>query len=310
MVPHVQRRRHLHARQVGYPWYAAWDLAFHAAALTRVDPDFAKHQLVLMLKARFQHANGQIPAYEWNFGDVNPPVHAWATIFQYRMEQSMRGEGDLEFLKRAFGKLVINFTWWVNRKDRLGKSVFEGGFLGLDNIGVFDRSAELPTGGHLEQADGTAWMAMFCQNMFEIAIELAAHDPSYDDLVFKFAEHFLWIGAAMNKVGPDGMWDEADGFYYDVLRLPDGSATRLKVRSLVGLLPLCATTVVEPSQRERIPRVAKALRSASATFRSSLPVFTRLVPSTRIPPAGRLRRSSMPIACAGFSRACSTKRSF
>ena len=242
-----------------YPWYAAWDLAFHAAALTRVDPDFAKHQLVLMLKARFQHANGQIPAYEWNFGDVNPPVHAWATIFQYRMEQSMRGEGDLEFLKRAFGKLVINFTWWVNRKDRLGKSVFEGGFLGLDNIGVFDRSAELPTGGHLEQADGTAWMAMFCQNMFEIAIELAAHDPSYDDLVFKFAEHFLWIGAAMNKVGPDGMWDEADGFYYDVLRLPDGSATRLKVRSLVGLLPLCATTVVEPSQRERIPRVAKAL---------------------------------------------------
>jgi len=243
-----------------YPWYAAWDLAFHAVALTRIDPDFAKHQLSLMLKARYQHANGQIPAYEWNFGDVNPPVHAWATIFQYRMEQATRGErGDLEFLKRAFGKLVINFTWWVNRKDRLGKSVFEGGFLGLDNIGVFDRSAELPTGGHLEQADGTAWMAMFCQNMFEIAIELAAHDPSYDDLVFKFAEHFLWIGAAMNKVGHDGMWDEADGFYYDVLRLPDGSAARLKVRSLVGLLPLCATTVIEPSQRERVPRVAKAL---------------------------------------------------
>ncbi len=184
-----------------YPWYAAWDLAFHAVALTGVDPDFAKHQLNLMLKARYQHSNGQLPAYEWNFSDVNPPVHAWATLFQYRMEQARRGEGDVEFLKRAFGKLLINFTWWVNRKDRLGKSVFEGGFLGLDNIGVFDRSAELPTGGHLEQADGTAWMAMFCQNMFEIAVELAAHDPSYDDLVFKFAEHFLWIGAAMNKVG-------------------------------------------------------------------------------------------------------------
>ena len=215
-----------------------------------------------MLKPRYQHSNGQLPAYEWNFGDVNPPVHAWATLFQYRIEQAMRGEGDVDFLKRAFGKLLINFTWWVNRKDRLGKSVFEGGFLGLDNIGVFDRSAELPTGGHLEQADGTAWMAMFCQNMFEIAIELAAHDPSYDDLVFKFAEHFLWIGAALNKVGDDGMWDEEDGFYYDVLRLPDGRAARLKVRSLVGLLPLCATTVIEPWQRERVPRVVKSLAGA------------------------------------------------
>jgi hypothetical protein len=196
----------------------------------------------------------------------------------------------------------------VNRKDRLGKSVFEGGFLGLDNIGVFDRSAELPTGGHLEQADGTAWMAMFCQNMFEIAIELAAHDPSYDDLVFKFAEHFLWIGAAMNKVGHDGMWDEADGFYYDVLRLPDGSAARLKVRSLVGLLPLCATTIIEPSQRERVPRVAKALEKRFAHI-PELPASTRSVPSTRMPPAGRLRRWSMPIGCGAFSRACSTNRS-
>ncbi len=242
-----------------YPWYAAWDLAFHAVALSGVDPDFAKHQLNLMLKPRFLHSNGQLPAYEWNFSDVNPPVHAWATLFQYRMEQAQRGEGDVEFLKRAFGKLLINFTWWVNRKDRLGKSVFEGGFLGLDNIGVFDRSAELPTGGHLEQADGTAWMAMFCQNMFEIAIELAARDASYDDLVYKFAEHFLWIGIAMNKVGDDGMWDEKDGFYYDVLRLPDGTAARLKVRSLVGLLPLCATTVIEPWQRERVPRVGKSI---------------------------------------------------
>ncbi len=244
-----------------YPWYAAWDLAFHAVGMARVDPDLAKHQLTLMLKARYQHSNGQLPAYEWNFSDVNPPVHAWAVLFQFRTEQAMRGEGDVEFLKRAFGKLLINFTWWVNRKDRLGKSVFEGGFLGLDNIGVFDRSAELPTGGHLEQADGTAWMAMFCQNMCEIAIELAAHDPSYDDLVFKFAEHFLWIGTALNKVGDDGMWDEEDGFYYDVLRLPDGTATRLKVRSLVGLLPLCATTVIDPAQRERVPHIASSLIS-------------------------------------------------
>jgi len=244
-----------------YPWYAAWDLAFHAVAFAGVDPDFAKHQLNLMLKPRYLHSNGQLPAYEWNFSDVNPPVHAWATLFQYRMEQAARGKGDVEFLKRAFGKLLINFTWWVNRKDRLGKSVFEGGFLGLDNIGIFDRSAELPTGGHLEQADGTAWMAMYCQNMLEIAIELAARDPSYDDLVYKFAEHFCWIGVAMNKVGDDGMWDEEDGFYYDVLRLPDGRAARLKVRSLVGLLPLCATTVIEPWQRERVPRAVQAMQA-------------------------------------------------
>ncbi len=243
-----------------YPWYAAWDLAFHTIALSGVDPDLATHQLNLLLKPRFQHPNGQLPAYEWNFGDVNPPVHAWATLFHYRMEQATRGEGDLDFLKRAFAKLMINFTWWVNRKDRLGKSVFEGGFLGLDNIGVFDRSAELPTGGHLEQADGTAWMAMFCQNMLEIAIELALHDPSYDDLAFKFAEHFLWISTALNKVGHDGMWDEEDGFYYDVLRLPDGRATRLKVRSLVGLLPLCATTLIDPRHRERVPRLVQALQ--------------------------------------------------
>jgi hypothetical protein len=247
-----------------YPWYAAWDLAFHTVGFAAVDPDFAKHQLNLMLKARFMHSNGQLPAYEWNFGDVNPPVHAWATLFQYRIEQAQRGAGDVEFLKRAFGKLLVNFTWWVNRKDRLGKSVFEGGFLGLDNIGVFDRSAELPTGGHLEQADGTAWMAMFCLNMLEMAVEIAAHDPSYDDLAYKFAEHFLWIGAALNKVGQGGMWDEEDGFYYDVLQLPDGRAERLKVRSLVGLLPLCATTVIEPWQRERVPGVGRSLRARLA----------------------------------------------
>ncbi len=238
-----------------YPWYAAWDLAFHTIALAEVDVDFAKEQLELMLRAFYIHPSGQIPAYEWNFGDVNPPVHAWATIFLYRVEQAMRGQGDIEFIKRSFGKLLANFTWWVNRKDRFGKNVFEGGFLGLDNIGVFDRSASLPTGGHLEQADGTAWMALFCQNMLDIGVEIAAQDPSYEDLAMKFVEHFLWIGRAMNHVGPDGMWDEEDGFYYDVLRLPDGRATRLKVRSMVGLLPLCATTVIEPWQRDRLPRL-------------------------------------------------------
>ena len=243
-----------------YPWYAAWDLAFHCIALSAVDVDFAKAQLDLMLQEFFLHPSGQIPAYEWNFSDVNPPVHAWATIFLYRMEQSMRGQGDLEFLKRSFTKLLLNFSWWVNRKDRFGKNVFEGGFLGLDNIGVFDRSAPLPMGGHLEQADGTAWVSLFCQNMFEIGLELASHDSFFEDLAIKFADHFLLVAHAMNQTAKDGMWDEEDGFYYDVLRLPDGSATRLKVRSMVGLLPLCATTIIEPWQRERVPGVTKILR--------------------------------------------------
>jgi hypothetical protein len=242
-----------------YPWYAAWDLAFHTIALSTVDVDFAKEQLDLMLQEYFLHPTGQIPAYEWNFSDVNPPVHAWATIFLYRTQQALHGEGDVDFLKRSFAKLTLNFSWWVNRKDRFGKNLFEGGFLGLDNIGVFDRSAALPTGGHLEQADGTAWVALFCQNMLEIAVELAANDPMYEDMALKFADHFLWIARAMNQTGPDGMWDEEDGFYYDVLRLPDGSAKRLKVRSMVGLLPLCATTVIEPWQRERVPKVMKTM---------------------------------------------------
>ncbi len=207
-----------------------------------------------MLKNVYLHPSGQMPAYEWNFSDVNPPVHAFATLFLHRTEQALRGETDLNFLRATFNKLVTNFTWWVNRKDRFGKNVFEGGFLGLDNIGVFDRSAPLPTGGHLEQADGTAWMALFSQNMLELAIELAAHDPIYEDMVLKFAEHFHYIARAMNQSGSDGMWDEEDGFYYDLLCLPDGSATRLKVRSMVGLLPLCATTVIEEWQRERIPQ--------------------------------------------------------
>ncbi len=239
-----------------YPWYAAWDLAFHTIALSTVDPDFAKEQLNLMLREIYLHPSGQIPAYEWNFSDVNPPVHAWATLFLHRTEQALGGETDIRFLKRSFTKLMLNFTWWVNRKDRFGKNVFEGGFLGLDNIGVFDRSAPLPTGGYLEQADGTAWMSLFCQNMVELSVELAAHDPDFEDLTTKFVEHFLWIAAAINRTGDDGMWDEEDGFYYDLLRLPDGSATRLKVRSMVGLLPLCATTVIEEWQRKRVPQVA------------------------------------------------------
>jgi hypothetical protein len=238
-----------------YPWFAAWDLAFHTLALSTVDIDFAKQQLELLLNQVYQHPTGQIPAYEWNFSDVNPPVHAWATIFVYRMEQALHGKTDLDFLKRVFGKLTSNFGWWINRKDRSGRSLFEGGFLGLDNIGVFDRSAPLPTGGYLEQADGTAWVALFCQNMLEIAFELAAHDPTYQDLAANFGIEFLLIARAMNGIGPGGMWDEEDGFYYDVLRLPDGNATRLKVRSMVGLLPLCAVTAVDKRQREQTPQL-------------------------------------------------------
>ena len=231
-----------------YPWYAAWDLAFHTLPLSIVDPEFAKQQMKLMLRGVYLHPSGQMPAYEWNFSDVNPPVHAWATLFLYRTDQALHGESDTEFLKLAFNKLLLNFTWWVNRKDRFGKNVFEGGFLGLDNIGVFDRSAPLPTGGCLEQADGTAWMALFSQNMLEIAAELAMRDNTYEDMVLKFVEHFLFIAAAMNREGEESMWDEEDGFYYDMLRSPDGTATRLKVRSMVGLLPLCATTVIEQWQ--------------------------------------------------------------
>jgi hypothetical protein len=255
-----------------YPWYAAWDLAFHTLPISIVDPDFAKEQLTLMLRGFYLHPSGQLPAYEWNFSDVNPPVHAFATLFMHRTEQALRGESDLDFLKSAFNKLILNFTWWVNRKDRFGKNVFEGGFLGLDNIGVFDRSAPLPTGGYLEQADGTAWMAFFTQNMLELAAELAAHDPIYEDMVFKFLEHFLYIAAAMNKPGEDGMWDEEDGFYYDLLRLPDGSAKRLRVRSMVGLLPLCATTVIEKRQRESVPR-------ASAIFAARVQAMPELLES-------------------------------
>jgi hypothetical protein len=240
-----------------YPWYAAWDLAFHAVALSVVDIDFAKEQLLLMLNEMYQHPNGQVPAYEWNFGDVNPPVHAWAAIFIYLIEKQRTRKGDTQFLKIAFQKLLMNFTWWVNRKDRQGRNVFEGGFLGLDNIGIFDRSAPLPTGGFMEQADGTAWMAFFCQSMLQIALELAPEDPVYEGMAQKFIEHFLRIAGAMDRVGinPDELWDEEDGFFYDLLHLPDGSAQRLKVRSIVGLLPLCACTVIDAELVERFPNL-------------------------------------------------------
>ena len=229
-----------------YPWYAAWDLAFHTIALSLVDFDFAKEQLLLMLRNLYVHPNGQIPAYEWNFSDVNPPVHAWATLHLFRMEKTL-GRADLRFLERSFQGLMLNFNWWVNRKDPQGRNVFAGGFLGLDNIGVFDRSAQLPTGGTLEQADGTAWMAFYCQNMLDMALILSDYDPMYEEVAFKFVQHFMWIAYAMDRIGEnrDEMWDEQDGFFYDLLRLPDGQAQRLKVRSLVGLLPLCATTVFE-----------------------------------------------------------------
>jgi len=240
-----------------YPWYAAWDLAFHMIPLGMVDPDFAKQQLDLMLRNDYLHPNGQLPAYEWNFGDVNPPVHAWATMQLFLIDKERRGDnGDIEFLKYAFSKLLVNFTWWVNRKDRTGSNVFEGGFLGLDNIGVFDRSAPLPTGGYLDQADGTAWMVFFSQQMLRIAVELAVNEPLYEEFVEKFFQHTLFIAGAMDRVGgrQDEMWDEEDGFFYDVLRLPDGSATRLKVRSIVGLLPLAAAAVFEDDIIEKLPR--------------------------------------------------------
>ncbi|HEY7058073.1 MAG TPA: hypothetical protein VH458_16165 [Vicinamibacterales bacterium] len=257
-----------------YPWYAAWDLAFHVLALTLVDEDFGKRQLDLMLQERYIHPSGQIPAYEWNFGDVNPPVHAWSTIFTYRLEKARRGRGDLDWLERSFHKLLLNFTWWVNRKDRSGNNVFEGGLLGLDNIGVFDRSSPLPTGGYLEQADGTAWMALFSQNMLEIAAELALEQPSYVDMCLKFVEHYLWIASSMIHAGEDvGMWDEEDGFFYDVLRLPDGRAQRLKVRSMVGLLPLCAVTVFDGVLLNRYP----GLFSRFTGFLEARPELTRFI---------------------------------
>ena len=237
-----------------YPWYAAWDLAFHCIPLALVDPDFAKEQLTLLTREWYMHPNGQLPAYEWAFGDVNPPVHAWAAWRVYKIEKRLRGVGDRAFLESVFHKLMLNFTWWVNRKDAEGMNVFQGGFLGLDNIGVFDRSAPLPTGGYIEQSDGTSWMGMYCLNLLAIAMELARENPAYENVASKFWEHFIYIAHAINHFGSRrvGLWDEADGFYYDALHLPGGESFPLKVRSLVGLIPLLAVETLEPDLLERL----------------------------------------------------------
>ncbi|NEO38692.1 MAG: glucosidase [Moorea sp. SIOASIH] len=244
-----------------YPWFAAWDLAFHCIPLAMIDPDFAKNQLDLMTREWYMHPNGQIPAYEWNFSDVNPPVHGWATWQVYQLEKQLHGTGDRQFLERVFQKLLLNFTWWVNRKDFDGNNVFEGGFLGLDNIGVFDRSSDLPSGGYIEQSDGTSWMGMYCLNMLTIALELALENPVYEDMATKFFEHFLYIAAAMNNIGEDEtqLWDEEDGFFYDVLHLPNQEQLRLKVRSMVGLIPLFAVTTIEPETLNKLPGFKKRL---------------------------------------------------
>ena len=262
-----------------YPWYAAWDLAFHTVAFTMVDFDFAKDQLLLMLRSLYFHPNGQIPAYEWNFSDVNPPVHAWATLWLYKIERGL-GRADLRFLEKSFQGLMLNFNWWVNRKDPSGRNVFAGGFLGLDNIGVFDRSAQLPTGGSLEQADGTAWMAFYCQCMLEMALILCEYDPMYEDVAYKFLQHFAWISYAMDRIGNEheNMWDEQDGFFYDVLRLPNGEATKMRVRSMVGLLPLCASSVVSGDMATRYPKLLEMV----ALFRKRHPeLVSHLAPTEK-----------------------------
>lgn len=236
-----------------YPWYAAWDTAFHMIPFSLIDPEFSKQQLALFLREWYMHPNGQIPAYEWNFSDVNPPVHAWACWRVYRIDEKIQGKPDIAFLESVFHKLLMNFTWWVNRKDTGGRNVFEGGFLGLDNIGVFDRSKPLPGGGYLEQSDGTAWMAMYCLNMLAMAIELALHNPVYEDIASKFFEHFLYIAAAMNGSDRDGLWDEDDGFYYDRIQFSDGNSVSVKIRSLVGLIPLFAVETIDIETLDRLP---------------------------------------------------------
>ena len=243
-----------------YPWYAAWDLAFHTSTFAYIDPSFAKRQLSLMLSSHYLHPNGQIPAYEWNFGDVNPPVHAWATFLVYLTDASLHGQADHQWLKESFHKLLVNFTWWLNRKDANGNNVFQGGFLGLDNIGIFDRTESPEMGGRLEQADGTAWMALFAQSMVQISVELARKDDTYREFPVKFMRHFLSIAHAMvNRNASESMWDEEDGFFYDVLRRSDGRSTRLKVRSMVGLIPLCAVHLFEQDVLETFPELGDLL---------------------------------------------------
>ena len=267
--PPPERRRgrntrwpHIHCEDIlsvpdkwEYPWFAAWDLAFHTIPLAMIDPGFAKHQLLRLTREWYMHPNGQLPAYEWAFDDVNPPVHAWAAWRVYQIEKKMYGRRDTLFLRRVFQKLLLNFTWWVNRKDAAGNNVFEGGFLGLDNIGIFNRSEPLPTGGYLEQADGTSWMGMFCLNMLTIALELTREDPAYEDIACKFFEHFIYIADAINGLGgiEKGLWNEEDGLYFDVIRLPDGRTMAMKTHSLVGLIPLFAVETIEPEVLEALP---------------------------------------------------------
>jgi len=270
-----------------YPWYAAWDLAFHCIPLALVDADFAKEQLLLMLREWYMHPNGQIPAYEWAFGDVNPPVHAWAAWRVYKVEKKATGKGDREFLERVFHKLMLNFNWWVNRKDSEGKNIFQGGFLGLDNIGVFDRSSALPTGGHIEQSDATSWMGMYCLNMLTIALELAAENTAYEDVASKFFEHFVYICRAMNNLGGGDtqLWDEQDGFYYDVLHLPGGEHHPMRVRSMVGLIPLFAVETLNSEIVDKLPGFKKRLQ----WFIENRPDFANHV-ETRTDEDGRVRR--------------------
>jgi hypothetical protein len=270
-----------------YPWYAAWDLAFHTIPLALVDPDFAKQQLLLLLREWYMHPNGQLPAYEWAFGDVNPPVHAWAAWRVYKIDKKRGGKGDRKFLERVFHKLLLNFTWWINRKDAEGKNVFQGGFLGLDNIGVFDRSSELPTGGHIEQSDATSWMGMYCLNMLAIALELSKDDSAYEDVASKFFEHFVYICRAMNNIGGEGieLWNREDGFFYDVLDLPDGRKFPMKVRSMVGLIPLFAVETIDSELIDGLPGFKRRLQ----WFMENRPDFAQHV-ETETTPDGRVRR--------------------
>src|SRR5579863_5028292 len=274
-----------------YPWFASWDTAFHCVALAVIDPEFAKEQLILLLREWYMHPNGQLPAYEWAFSDVNPPLHAWAAWRVYKIEQRIRGQADRSFLERVFHKLLLNFTWWVNRKDPEGMNVFEGGFLGLDNIGVFDRSSKLPTGGYIEQSDGTSWMGMYCLNMLAIAMELASEDPAYEDVASKFFEHFVHIAHAMNDLGGEGieLWSEEDGFYYDVLHLPDGSHYPLKVRSMVGLIPLFAVETLEPEDVDKLPGFKRRMQ----WFLDNDPELARNVEMKQRPDGGVRRLLSL-----------------